>query len=103
MGPNIQTKRQEKILERATRILKEYLKPARIILFGSRGKGQFHPGSDFDLAVDKERPGIRTERKIREELEEVAGLYHVDIVYLPEVDGGFKNLIVKTGKVIYER
>lgn len=95
--------REVKILETIVSILKKYLSPGKIILFGSRGKGKFYRNSDFDIAVDKERPDIRIQRRISEEIDNIAGLYKVDIVYLENVDETFKDLIIRTGKVIYER
>lgn len=38
-----------------------------------------------------------------DEIENAAGLHGVDVVYLQEVDNDFKNIILKTGRVIYER
>jgi len=95
--------REKEIQDSAVEIIEKHLNPDRIILFGSRAKGKYNKGSDFDFAVDNESPGIRTERKIMEEIDEIAGLYKVDIVYLGTVDEAFKNLVLKTGKVVYER
>ena len=103
MNPQVLTHREKEILEGVTAILKNHLAPPKIILFGSRGKGRCHQGSDFDFAVDQKRPSTREERMIFEEIEQVAGLYDVDIVYLREVDSVFKELILKSGKVLYER
>ena len=97
------SQREKEILEKTIEILKKYLAPDKIILFGSRGKKKSQKGSDFDFAVDHHKPDIRTERKISEEIEEVVGLYGVDIVYLKSIDNAFRSLIFKTGKVIYER
>lgn len=97
------SQRENEILQMAVAVLKKYLNPDKIILFGSRGKGGFHKNSDFDLAVDRERPDIRIERKISEEIDQVAGLYEVDIVYLSNVDEAFRDIILKTGKTVYER
>ncbi len=48
--------RECEVLEAIIEVLKSRLQPQRIVLFGSRAKGKSHPGSDFDLAVDKDRP-----------------------------------------------
>ena len=42
-------------------------------------------------------------RKIKEEIDSAYGLYKVDIVFLSSVDKSFKELVLITGKVIYER
>jgi uncharacterized protein len=96
-------KREEEILDKVLGILVEHLSPERIILFGSRGKGKFSGNPDFDFAVDTETPDIRTERLVHDEIEKVAGLYKVDVVYLPAVDEDFREIIYETGKVVYER
>lgn len=96
------TAREREVLETALSVLKNELNPQRIILFGSRAEGRHKPGSDFDLAVDAPRPDDRAYR-IFETVNDSVGLYSVDIVYLPNVEPDFRNLIIKTGKVIYER
>ena len=96
------TARENEVLETALSILKKELDPRRIILFGSRAEGRHKPGSDFDLAVDVPKPADRSYR-ILETVNDSVGLYTVDVVYLPNVEPGFRNLILKTGKVIYER
>ncbi|MEW6007218.1 MAG: nucleotidyltransferase domain-containing protein [bacterium] len=95
--------REVEILSKVAEILKKYFKPEKIILFGSKAKSDFAKNSDFDLAIDKERPNIRTRRKLKEEIEEISGLYKVDVVYLNSVASSFKEIIMKTGRIIYER
>lgn len=95
--------RENEILNKVVEILKKYISPNKIILFGSRAKQRFCRHSDFDIAVDKEKLDIRTERTINEEIEKISGLYKVDIVFLNSVDNSFKNIILKTGEIIYER
>lgn len=95
--------RQEEILSQIIKILQKYLNPDKILLFGSRLNQGFDNHSDFDLAVDKEKADIRLQRKIREEIDESVGLYSVDTVYLNSVDESFRNIIWKTGRVVYER
>ncbi|MFQ6083607.1 MAG: nucleotidyltransferase domain-containing protein [Candidatus Aminicenantia bacterium] len=103
MAIRTMTFREDEVLKRTIEVLKRYLDPDRIILFGSRAKQNFSKNSDFDLAVDKKRVDIRLERKIREDIEKVSGLYGVDIIFLNSVDQIFKKMVLKTGKVIYER
>jgi len=95
--------REQEIQNKVVRILVESLSPKKIILFGSRGKGKFTGNPDFDFAVDSEKPDIRTERLIHDEIEKIAGLYKIDLVYLPSVDEDFRGIIEETGKVVYQR
>ena len=95
--------REKEILNGIVEILKKYLDPERIILFGSRTKENFYKNADFDIAVDNKKVDIRKTRKIMEAIEEVAGLYSCDLVFLGSVEKDFRNIILNTGKVIYER
>ena len=97
------TQGENEILNRTIDILKKYLDPHLIILFGSRAKQKYPEHADFDLAIDKERIDIGLERRLKEEIEEVSGLYKVDIVFLNAVDKSFKDIILKTGRVVYGR
>ncbi len=97
------TARENEVLQKAVDILKENLNPGKIILFGSRAKGKPKKNADFDLAVDTKKPEIRTRRVISENIENETGLYSFDIVYLNSVDKKFKDLVLKTGKILYER
>ena len=96
------TARENEVLQTALSILKRELDPVRIFLFGSRAEGYHGPGSDFDLAVDGPKPAGKA-CQIHEMVNDSAGLYSIDIVYLPQVEPDFRNFILKTGKVVYER
>ena len=83
-------------------IIKEY-DPKKVILFGSRGKGTNNFNSDYDIAIDSNNVDFRTKRKFYEIIDDNIGLHKIDILYLKEVDKSFRNIILKTGRVIYER
>ncbi len=97
------TKRELALLEGIVQILIKTLDPEKIILFGSRSKGTAAHGSDFDIAVDQSRPSFAQEKIIEEKVDEIAGLYKVDIIYLQNVDEDFRRIVYQTGKVVYER
>jgi uncharacterized protein len=97
------TERETGILRDAVKVLREELRPRRIVLFGSRAKGTARKGSDFDLAMDCQAPRFAEAHRIREKLSEKSGLYHIDLVFLPSVSRDFRDLILKTGKVVYAR
>ena len=97
------TDREKEIVEEVAGILKKYLAPKKITLFGSRAKGTNRFGSDFDFAVDGGKPESGIHSEIFEAIDEIAGLYSVDVVFLDNVDPGFKEIILETGKVVYEK
>ena len=94
--------RQNEIMQRVIDILKGVLNPSRIIIFGSRAKENNRVHSDFDFALDCPKPSLSVERQISDAIEKISGLYKVDIIYLDSVDEEFKEIILKTGKVVYE-
>ncbi len=96
-------KREEEILDKIVSLLKEDIKPNRILLFGSRAVGKYNLGSDFDIAVDGKKIDVRRMRELKEKLEEVSGLHKVDIIFLESVDKEFENIILRRGKILYER
>lgn len=95
--------RERQVLQTAVAILEKELHPNRILLFGSRAEGRHVQASDFDLAVDETKPPDGRDRRIREAIDDAIGLYRADVVYLPNVDPEFRDLILSTGKVVYER
>ena len=85
--------------------------PERIILFGSRARGEAQPDSDFDILVIKEsdEPGYRRDAALYLAL---AGLNApVDVLaYTPEevrdwsgVPQAFITTAIREGKVLYEK
>lgn len=94
--------REQEIFDKSVDLLVRELNPTRIYLFGSRGKGEARQGSDFDFAIDCPPPERRKTRMVKDILEAIAGLYSVDIVFLPEVDPDFKKIILDTGKIVYD-
>ncbi|MBI4669002.1 MAG: nucleotidyltransferase domain-containing protein [Elusimicrobia bacterium] len=99
----VSSAREKEILKKSVQALRKYLSPRRIILFGSRAKGKSQKGSDFDLAVDGRQPPAEISRRMRDEIEKFGGLYHVDIVYLAGLNPGLRRIVLKSGKVVYER
>ncbi len=92
------------IISSMVNYLVENLLPKRIILFGSRAKGTARMGSDIDLALEGAAiSDFRKERKLREALDQLAGIYSVDLVFLEQVDDVFSEMINQTGKVLYEK
>ena len=89
----------------------ETAQPEKIILFGSRARGDARPNSDFDLLVIKEsnEPGYKRDAPLYVAL---AGL-SVEVgvlVYTPEevaewaqVPQAFVTTATREGKIVYER
>ena len=97
------SKREKQILNNIVEILKTRFNPEKIILFGSRAKKEEKSRSDFDIALNEKKPSIGEIRKLKREIEQVSGLYKVDVIFLKSVDKDFKNIVLKTGRIIYDK
>lgn len=96
------TLHEQHLINRIVQIIKTYLHPKTIILFGSRTTENHKEYSDFDIAVDKVEIDIRKERLLKEALDNELGIYTVDLINLDKVDSEFKELVLKKGRIIYE-
>jgi predicted nucleotidyltransferase len=92
---------EDKKLKKIVKIIVDEISPKKIILFGSRGKGTSSFNSDYDIAIDSKLIGVSEKRKLKEKIDKVIGLHKIDLIFLKEIDPGFKNIILKTGKTIY--
>ena len=81
----------------------DFLNPKRIIIFGSRISGRGREYSDFDIAVEGTEMNIRNERLLKDALDDKLGIITVDLINLDKVDSKFKQLVLQTGRVIYEQ
>ena len=85
-------------------LIREKVDPDKIILFGSRATKRAKKGSDIDIAIfGGKKLNHREERKLREKIDELAGLYSVDIVFAEKLQKTFKEMVQDQGVVIYEK
>jgi predicted nucleotidyltransferase len=77
-----------------------HVNPTKIILYGSRARGDYRVTSDIDIAVDCEDG----ESFIRTAIDdEVRTLLKLDIVDIGRVNGNLRREIEGEGIVIYEK
>ena len=87
------------VVEEIKKIAEKY-EVKKIILFGSRARGDYHRASDIDLAVE----GGRITDFILDVKETTSTLLNFDIVDLKEtVPGEFLEAIEKEGIILYEK
>jgi len=102
---------KQDLLADIVRRIVETAQPEKIILFGSRARGDARPGSDFDLLVIKESDEPRYRRDAPLYLALAGVNAPVDVLtYTPEevrdwsaVPQAFITTAVREGKVVYER
>jgi len=99
------------LLNHITQTIAERFRPRRILLFGSRARGDARSDSDVDLFVEME-----TEKRPPERFAEITSVFGLRpwsldvVVYTPEevarlrgVNGTLLGLIEAEGKLLYER
>lgn len=92
------------VLNKIIKVIKQKCDPDNVILFGSRAVETSKRGSDIDIAIlGSKKLSHREERRLREEIDKISGLYSVDIIFMEKVKGRFKELIKNTGITLYEK
>jgi len=92
----------EKNITKITRTITELVQPERIILFGSRAHGTAHRYSDYDIALAGVDMDHRTERRLKQALDDRLGIFTVDLINVDKIDPEFRDIIVQNGVIVYE-
>ena len=100
----------DQVLEEIVGRIRDTLRPKRIILFGSRARGDARAGSDYDLLViqESEEPRYRRAVPVYCALAGVPAEVEV-LVYTPDevrewsaVPQAFVTTAIREGKLVYE-
>jgi len=75
----------------------------RVVLFGSRSRGDAEDRSDIDLAVEAPDASQRQCLEIFDQLEELDTLLKIDLVWWEQASLELKKRIAREGEVLYER
>lgn len=97
--------REDQILNWIREGLRRYsveLKGYRVILFGSRGRGDQCARSDFDLGILGDTPiSLSTFYRISDFLEQIPTLYRIDWVDLNRASDSLRKNALNDARVIY--
>lgn len=75
----------------------------RVVIFGSRARGDARPRSDFDIAVIGEDPlPLRDFYALADQIEDLPTLYRIDWGDLARTSENFRRAALTSMKVIYE-
>ncbi|HUU22011.1 MAG TPA: nucleotidyltransferase domain-containing protein, partial [Phycisphaerae bacterium] len=98
------------LLHELVRRVRRAIRPEKIVLFGSRARGEARPGSDFDLLVVQRstRPRYERARPVYAAIADLPAEVEV-VVYTPQeieewrqVPRAFVTTALRQGKVLYE-
>lgn len=87
------------------KVISEFSEIEKAIVFGSRAKGNFKPGSDVDIAIYGDNITFDTLSALHSRLEEQGPLpYFFDVVDYTHLNHKeLKKYIDRAGKVIFQR
>jgi predicted nucleotidyltransferase len=85
-------------------ILADFPAVERAILYGSRAKGNYRPGSDIDLTLFGDQLDLRILGEIAARLEESPIPYQVDLSLWSQLDhAGLREHIERVGVIFFQR
>jgi len=91
------------VLMQIREIAKKY-NVEKVILYGSRARGDNSPVSDYDIAVFGEKLSDLEKANLYLDIEEVETLKKIDLIFITEDSkDGFMGNIKKDGVSIYEK
>lgn len=94
----------DKILKELLRIFNKYENIKKVVIFGSRARGDFKNTSDVDLAVFSENISDREFNLLVDEINEMDTALSFDVVHFEKLKkDSLKENIIKDGILIYER
>lgn len=91
---------EEKYKKVLIEIIEKHLPNCKIILYGSRARGDNSPGSDIDVAIDAGKKLSRfVVYRIANEIEETKIPFFVDVLDLQSADEAIRGQIKKDGVI----
>ena len=90
-----------KTIDKILNVLRSCDAVQKVILFGSRAKGNFKEGSDIDIALTGDRLNLDTLRKLEVKMDDLMLAYDVDLLIYNQIkEPELKNHIDQVGVVL---
>jgi len=95
----------EKIVEEIVSIVKKYEEVTRVVIFGSRARGDYKKASDIDIALFGDELTHSINTKIFYEIEDLYMPYKVDLINFNSLsdENKIKENILREGVEIYAK
>ena len=94
---------QERIKKQILELVSVRPEVRKVLVFGSRARGDADERSDIDLAVEAPNATQRQWLDLSFELKELDTLLRVDVVRLEEATSTLKARILAEGEILYEQ
>jgi len=92
------------IIDELQKVFRKYPQVERVLLYGSRAKGNYKEGSDIDLTIIAKEIDLKILHKIENEIDDLLLPYKIDLSIFSEIDN--KSLlehIDRVGVLFYGR
>jgi len=94
----------DKVIEEIQDVFRRHIEVEKVLIFGSRAKGNYRAGSDIDLAVIGNNIDYRLILKIGCEIDTLELLYGIDLLdYQSKKNTPIGEHIDRVGQIFYER
>jgi predicted nucleotidyltransferase len=94
----------KEIIRKITGVFAGHGKIDEVVLYGSRAKGNYSPGSDIDLTLKGDRIGLEQLNKIITELDDLLLPYTFDLSIYSQIENvDLISHITRVGIVFYRR
>ncbi|TYC85951.1 toxin-antitoxin system, antitoxin component [Acetobacterium wieringae] len=95
--------RMEKLFEQVKKCASNYPNIYKIVLFGSRARGNYRPNSDIDLAIFSSSRSNLEVANFTDEIEDLDTLLKFDIVFMtPDADSRLLENVKQEGVILME-
>lgn len=85
------------------RVFQSFPAVEEVVLYGSRAKGNYRPGSDIDLTLKGEGLTLKILNKISNSLDDLLLPYTFDLSIFAQIDNNdLVDHINRVGKVVYQ-
>jgi proline iminopeptidase len=89
---------KESIINQLKKFFSQYNFIDDVMIFGSRGRGDYSHSSDIDIAIFSKTMTSSDFSKLKFKLDELPILHKIDIIHFEKVDITLQNNILKFGK-----
>lgn len=95
---------EEKTVAQIQSVLAAFPSVEKAVLYGSRAKGSFKPGSDIDLALFGSDLNLQALHRLEDTLDDLLLPYKIDLAIFSRIaNAELREHIARVGMVVYER
>ncbi len=92
------------IIEKIQNIFREFEAVDEVIIYGSRAKGNFKPGSDVDITVKGKKLDLKIINKISLKIDDLFLPYSFDLSVFSQIENpDLIDHIQRVGKIFYQK